>query len=618
MADQACILIVDDEPINLDLLEAELTSQGFRVVRAEDGLEALDFARRYEPDLIVTDILMPNMDGYQLCREITSDPRLCGIPVVFYSATYTEPEDLDLALSLGAVRFIVKPSDPVALVEEISEVLDQQRRGIRKQPVAVLPDEPTFLFQYNKRLVAKLEKKISDLDLSSRILQDQVSRAQLAEDEVRRLAYIDSMTGLPTRVSLLEDLNRRCLFASESGESFGLLYVAVDSFREINYAIGHDKGNLLVRAIAGRIAETALRPVSKVARIGGHEFAVVVDGVSDADRLIKVAERICAEFDRPFDIDGLTVDVTVSIGIAVSPAHTDRAELLLRHAAVALRDARSSRGLIAVYHSDDDPFEPGRVRLISGIRQAIRDDRLVVHYQPKILLSRGVTVGLEALVRWNHPELGILEPSTFIGLAEQTGLVKPLGRWLFKHVLKQQNQLRGDGRDLEFSINMSSRNLMDSTLPDQFMEEVAVQELDSPRVTLEITENSILKDPEQARATLGRLSSLGVEVAIDDFGTGFSSLSHLKLLPVRELKIDRSFIVDMAGREEDAQIVRSIIDLAHGLGLRVTAEGVESEGSLRQLTALGCDRAQGFHMARPMPFEDLKRWLRESPWAGSV
>jgi diguanylate cyclase (GGDEF)-like protein len=618
MADQDLILIVDDEPINLDLLETELNRGGFQVARAEDGVQALTLARQLEPALVVTDILMPNMDGYQFCREVTSDPRLCGIPVVFYSATYTDPEDLDLAFSLGAARFIVKPSEPEVILEAITEVLDERRRGSRSQPVAVLPDESTFLFQYNKRLVAKLEKKIGDLDSSSRVLAEQASRAELAEDEIRRLAYIDSMTGLPTRISLLEHLRNRASSVEGLDTPYGLLYVDVDSFREINYAIGHDKGNLLLRAIAGRIAETALEPVSKVARIGGHDFAVVVDGVADVDRLVKVAERICDAFDRPFDIDGLTVDVTVSVGIAVSPLHTDRAELLLRHAAVALRDARSSRGLIAVYDPDGDPFEPGRVRLISGIRQAIRDDRLVVHYQPKILLSEGVTVGLEALVRWDHPELGLLEPGAFIGLAEQTGLVKPLGRWLFKHVLQQQNQLRVEGRDLEFSINMSTRNLMDSTLPDQFMEEVAVQGLDRPRVTLEITENSILKDPEQARLTLGRLSNLGVEVAIDDFGTGFSSLSHLKLLPVRELKIDRSFIMDMVGQEKDVQIVRSIIDLAHGLGMRVTAEGVESEGSLRRLAMLGCDRAQGFHMARPMPFPDLRAWLSESPWAGGV
>ncbi len=615
MTDSQLILIVDDEPINLDLLETELTGNGFGVVRAEDGRQALEMARRLGPAIVITDILMPNMDGYQLCREIYADSTLQGTPVIFYSGTYTDPEDQALALAVGGARFIPRPSDSETLLKSIADVLEEKRHGMWTLPEMALPDEPTYLSQYNQRLVAKLEKKINDLDVSRRILQEQADRAKQAEDEVRRIAFTDPLTGLPTRVSLLDALHKHTFAAALGGPGFGLLYIDVDSFREINYAIGHDKGNLLLRAIAGRIAETALEPVLEVARVGGHEFAIVVEGLSDTDGLIELADKITAAFDRPFDIDGLTVDVTVSVGIAVSPMHSDRADILLRNAAVALRDGRTARGVVAVYDPEDDPFEPGRVRLISGIRQAIRDDQLVVHYQPKILLSQGVTVGLEALIRWDHPEHGILAPEAFIGIAEQTGLVKPLGRWLFKNVLRQQKELQNEGADLEVSINMSTRNLMDSTLPDQFMEEVAVQGLDRPRVTLEITENSILKDPVQAQATLGRLSDLGVEVAIDDFGTGFSSLTHLRLLPVSELKIDRSFIMDMEGRTEDAQIVRSIIDLAHGLGLKVTAEGVEDERSLQRLISLGCDRAQGYHMARPMPIDHLRRWLRESPWA---
>lgn len=611
MTTEQLILIVDDEPINLDLLEVALTRRGYAVERAADGLQALEIARRERPTVIVTDILMPNMDGYQLCREIKSDKRLASIPIVFYSATYTDPEDQDFAIQLGGSRFVVKPADPEEFLAVLDQVLYEQKEIGFVEPVGPPPDETTFLSTYNRRLVSKLEKKINDLDRSGQLLEQQVVRAQDAENEIRHNVYVDQLTGLPTRVSLLEELQQDL---TPFSEGFGLLHIDVDSYREINYAIGHDKGNLLLKAIAVRIDHAAPELVSRIARIGGHEFAVVVDGPRDSDRLIQIAKDFRGAFDRPFEIEGLTVDVTVSVGIAVCPEHADNPELLLRHAAVALRDARTTRGLVAVYDADDDPFEPGRVQLISGIRQAIRENRLVVHFQPKINLLQGVTVGLEALIRWNHPEHGILQPDVFIGLAEQTGLVRPLGRWLFKEVLRDQKLLTEAGHDLEVSINLSTRNLMDSTLPDQFMEEVAVQGLGRPRVTLEITENSILSDPRRAQTTLERMSGLGVETAIDDFGTGFSSLSHLKLLPVQELKIDRSFIMDMTDRDQDVQIVRSIINLAHALDLRVTAEGVETEGSLERLIGLGCDRAQGFFMARPMPMDALRIWLRDSPW----
>ena len=611
MATGELILIVDDEPVNLDLLEAALTRRGYEVERAADGLQAIEMARRNRPKVIVTDILMPNMDGYQLCREIKNDEELTSIPVIFYSATYTDPEDQQFAIQLGASEFVVKPADPDEFLGVLDQVLDEKAKAGFVEPVRTLPDENVFLSTYNNRLIAKLEKKINDLDHKGRLLEQQVSRAQEAEDEIRQHVYIDRLTGLPTRISLLEELQQE---QTPFSSGFGLLHIDVDSYREINYAIGHDKGSLLLGAIAARIAEAAPDSVSRIARIGGHEFAVVVDGTRERERLIQIAKDYRDAFDRPFDVDGLTVDATVSVGIAVCPDHADDPELLLRNAAVALRDAHTTRGMVAVYDADDDPFEPGQVQLISGIRQAIRDNRLVVHFQPKINLRESATVGLEALIRWDHPVHGILQPDVFIGIAEQTGLVRPLGRWLFKEALRDQKLLVEAGHDLEISINLSTRNLMDGTLPDQFIEEVAVQGLERPRVTLEITENSILRDPAQAQKTLERMSDLGVETAIDDFGTGFSSLSHLKLLPVQELKIDRSFIIDMKGRDQNVQIVRSIIDLAHSIGLRVTAEGVETEGSLEQLVEFGCDRAQGFLMARPMPMDALKVWLCDSTW----
>jgi len=262
MTTQGTILIVDDEPINLDLLEAELTRADFEVERARDGAQALAIVRRSRPLVIVTDILMPHMDGYQLCREIKSDPDLATIPVIFYSGTYTDPEDQDFAIEIGAVRFVSKPADPRVFMDVLYDVLAQQDAGKLSLPATIPPDETTFLSTYNSRLITKLEKKINDLDHSRTLLEHQVNRAREAEQIIRRHAYIDRLTGLPTRLSLLESIESDSLLTTDG---YGLLHIEVDSFREIDYAIGHNKGNLLLRALAERVSEIAEGPVSSSA-----------------------------------------------------------------------------------------------------------------------------------------------------------------------------------------------------------------------------------------------------------------------------------------------------------------------------------------------------------------
>jgi EAL domain-containing protein (putative c-di-GMP-specific phosphodiesterase class I) len=319
--------------------------------------------------------------------------------------------------------------------------------------------------------------------------------------------------------------------------------------------------------------------------------------------------------DPSFDVGGVPVNVTASVGVALFPEHADDPALVLRHAEVAMHWAKGARGVVSVYRRCDDPFEPRRLSLISGLRHAIRHGELRLHFQPKVDLATRRVVGAEALVRWHHPQLGWLPPDTFIDLAEQTGQIHALTGWLLRECIAQYAAWQREGLPLALSLNLSARNLQSDQLIAEVTALIENSGLVRPRLVFEITESAILQDPTRARATLEHLAQLGIEVAVDDFGTGYSSLANLKVLPVHELKIDKSFVMHMAQDQNDAMIVRSTIDLAHNLGLRVTAEGVESEAVLQQLVALGCDMAQGYFVAPPMSGADLREWLAGSTWS---
>jgi len=604
------ILIVDDDESNLDLLGAVL--EEFRVVKASDGREALDLARRERPDLVVTDILMPAMDGYQLCREIKADDALRATPVIFYTATYTDAEDRQLALDLGASRFLVKPESPARLQEVVREVLSERGRAAGPDGGEVA-DEPTYLRQYNRRLVAKLEEKLRQLDETNGQLRQEIAEREQVEARIRHLAYHDQLTDLPNRTHLLERMREAFDDPTQREGGCSLLVIDVDRFRDINHTLGHRNGDRLLRLVHERL-EGVLREGDVLARLGADEFAILRPRPELLEESLDLAGKVTQAFDGPFELDGIQAHISVSVGISRFPEHGADPALLLRHAEVAMHGVKGYRGSISVYTVRSDPYEPRRLELISGIRDAIRLDELFLHYQPKIDLERGLTVGAEALVRWRHPEHGFLSPDSFIGLVEQTGQIRALTHWLLRTALRQYAAWRAQGLDLHLCMNLSPRNLADDELPDTLAGLLEEAGLERPALTLEITESAILQDPLRARSILEAVAALGTRFAIDDFGTGFSSLSNLKQLPVSELKIDKSFVSGLVDDENDAVIVTSTIDLAHNLGLEVTAEGVETEPVCRRLRELGCDMAQGYYLARPMGPRDLERWVHESPW----
>ncbi|HUA47957.1 MAG TPA: EAL domain-containing protein [Solirubrobacteraceae bacterium] len=426
-------------------------------------------------------------------------------------------------------------------------------------------------------------------------------------------AHHDALTGLPNRSSLSETLQEALGGAASEPHPVAVMLLDIDDFKSINDTLGHELGDLVIQRVARRLRQAAgdgARSGGKetvLARIGGDEFAVLVHGAEPQAE--EVAERLLAALDHPLEVDSVALHICASIGIACFPKHGRSAPELMRHADVALYCAKGSDAGFATYAEEDDEYSIDRLALAAQLRRGIERGELVVHYQPKVPLQGGTTLALEALVRWNHPQLGCIGPDGFIPLAEQTGIIRPLTERVLEASLEQCRRWRQQGLEVTVSVNVSTRSLLDHDLPVVIRALLARLNLDASALQLEITETRIVADLPRARAALDELRAMGVKIAIDDFGTGYSSLSQLQQLPVDEIKIDRSFVTRMETDRQDAVLVHSIIDLGRNLGLRVTAEGVETENVKQVLARLGCDYAQGFHVGRPVVAGECARYL---------
>ena len=432
-------------------------------------------------------------------------------------------------------------------------------------------------------------------------------RGHLAE--IEHQALHDGLTGLPNRDLLRRRIEEALAEARLRKSGVSVLLLDLDRFKEINDTLGHQSGDQLLQRLGDRLS-TLIRETDTVARLGGDEFAVVSPGAADAESAIALAERIRAGLDVPVSLAGLTVQVEASIGIALFPDHGDDVEALIRHADVAMYNAKKTHQP-TLYSQKDDHYSPDRLALVGELRRAIAEGELIVHYQPRVELASGEVHAVEALVRWDHPARGLLSPGEFLPLAEHTGLIRPLTRYVLDAALADCAGWVAEGLRPGVSMNLSARDLLDADLPAEVAALLAKHGVDPTLLEMEITENTILTDPERARAVLERLRMLGVRLSIDDFGTGFSSLGQLRRLPVDVLKIDKSFVFNMDNDDNDDVIVRSTIELGHNLGLLVVAEGVETQETWNRLAQLGCDTAQGFFISRPLPRLVLTEWLRK-------
>jgi len=441
------------------------------------------------------------------------------------------------------------------------------------------------------------------------ILRD-ISEERAQREALEYRALHDVLTGLPNRTLLNDRVRQAILTGQRERKSIALLVMDMNGFKEVNDTLGHEVGDLLLQQVGLRL-ESLLRGSDTMARLGGDEFAILPAGETDSEGGAMTAKKILAALERPFAIGNRSIQASASIGIAVYPDHGQDAPTLLRHADVAMYTAKRSRRGYAVYAPQRDDHDAARLELTGELRHAIGHDELVLHYQPKIDLRTGRTIGVEALVRWRHPKRGLMPPDQFIPVAEEAELIRPLTRWVLDRALRQCRHWLESELDVGMAVNLSGRNLLDADLPTTTKELLDTWRIDPGKLNVDLTESSILAAP--AIETLTHLGAIGIGLALDHFGTGFSSLAHLKRLPFREIKIDRSFVAGMSG-EEGISVVRSMVDLGHTMGLKVVGEGVEDLETLDGLQALGCDSAQGFYLCAPVLAADLTAWMRRSAW----
>lgn len=424
----------------------------------------------------------------------------------------------------------------------------------------------------------------------------------------------DALTRLPNRVRLYREMEH-WLRHRDSDHLSALLLIDLDRFKEINDTLGHQVGDHLLQLIGPRLETEMAEMPGTIARLGGDEFAIFLPRIRSPRQAIVFGHRVLDALRQEFDVDGFFTEISASIGISISPTQAQDVSTMMRYADVAMYRAKTEMSGLSLYNAEYDPHSPKRLAMMGELGRAIREDQLCLHYQPKVCLETSKFYGFEALLRWNHPELGFVPPGEFIPIVEMTSLIHPMTAWVLEKSIEQCRAWLDRGLVISVAVNLSARNLLDDNIPKQVERLLQEYQLPASALELEITESSIMTDPTRALRVLEHLHELGVQLSIDDFGTGYSSLAYLKRLPVKTLKIDNSFVRNMLEDKQDELIVNSTIHLAHNMGLTVVAEGVENEELLQRLKDLGCDEAQGYHIGRPMSVDKAEDWMATSTWA---
>jgi len=580
------------------VLRGPLTAQDFARPVVGNRRERLDSLFRHR--VLEEGVLLVNLFSANGSVTYSTDHRLIGLPI-------GRPDHLQEAVD-GTIRGDVT-------------TLSLQGQGRRKAlrtyaPVAVPGNTGVVAIFQDYRPIAKAAQStflpvvgIFEAVLLLLfaalipILRRVTVRMRRQMDEIERRAYYDELTTLPNRTLYRDRIEQALLAAQRDGHSATVMLLDVDRFKEINDALGHDVGDSLLSEIGKRL-RGEIRASETLARLGGDEFGVLLP-TGTVEEAVATASRLHAALEAPFSVRGLSLEVRASIGIAAYPQHGAELDALLQHGDVAMYLAKESHLSTAVYDANQDDNDAAKLALAGELRKAIENEELVLQYQPQAELETGRIVGVEALVRWQHPVRGFIPPNDFVPIAERMGLIKPLSRFVVATALRQCAAWDRAGLKLQISLNLTIPDLLDLELPDWIAALLVETGVAPAQVEVEITESTILADRFRVRQVLNRLNEMGIRLAIDDFGTGYSSLAYLKRLPVKAIKIDRSFVVDMCEDVGDATIVRSTVDLGRNLGLAVVAEGVETEKVWLALRELGCTLAQGYLIGKPMTAADL-------------
>jgi diguanylate cyclase (GGDEF)-like protein len=570
-------------------------------IRANAAADRLDPSTLEEVGDIVRSVLLYNLTGEaDLAAEVSRH-----LAALEGHISPSAMSDSDQRLRLFAKH--------VSVILERKATLDQIGQELVSIPTTQRADalRVEYTQLYDRALGVTNVFRIALLGAAALLLLGtmvMLAKWRSATNALRFQARHDSLTGLANRVLLQTRLKEAIRIAQRNGKTVSLVLIDLDRFKEVNDTLGHHAGDELLKSVATRLQET-LRPSDTVARLGGDEFAIVLPG-ADEQNAIAIVRKVLRRLEDPCTIDGHSVDLEASAGIAVTGADGFDVSTMLRHADVAMYVAKGNHSGFAVYSPEQDGHNADRLGLVAELRSGIETNQLVLHYQPKLDCLTGEIAGVEALVRWQHPERGLIPPDQFIPLAEQTGLIDPLTRWVLENALHQCSVWRAGGLQVPVAINLSVHSLQDSRLTETVTEVLSRRGVPASWLTLEITESAIMADPPRALKALSHLRELGVRVALDDFGTGYSSLAYLKEIPADDLKIDRSFTKSMVADPTGRAIVRTTIELGHSLGLRVVAEGIEDEATCQALADLSCDEGQGYHIARPLPPDQLVAWLR--------
>jgi predicted signal transduction protein with EAL and GGDEF domain len=579
------VLVADDDPTVGLLMQAALEAQGYAVTVVEDGTSALAVFRANPADVVLLDVEMPGLTGYEVCEEIRRGWG-ADIPVVLVTG-HDDVASIEHAYQSGATDFMAKPINWTLIGHRLRYIL--------------------------------------------RAFHDAAER-RLAEQHVRRLAYFDTLTGLPNRQSFNERLERELARSRRGGPGLAVLFLDLDGFKGINDSLGHGFGNLVLQWVADRL-HTGLRPGDvlgrqidgasntapqmddlSIARLGGDEFTVLLPSIENTEDALVIAHRIRELIGRPLVIDGQEIVMTASIGIALFPDDAQDAETLLMHAETAMYAAKAEgRSNCQYYSASLTERAVARLELESALYQALERQEFHLVYQPQIDAVSGIIRGVEALIRWQHPEKGLISPLDFIPLAEEIGLILPIGAWVLQTACADAIRWQALGLPLiRMSVNISPIQFRDRDLQEKILAVLATTGLPAAHLEIEITESTLMEDASRTLELMHSLRDQGIHIALDDFGTGYSSLQYLKQLPLTKLKIDRAFVRDMPDSKADEAIVRAVVSLAQTLGMQVTAEGVESGDQHVVLAALGCHTIQGFHFSKPVSFDAMTALLQSS------